>query len=74
VIEALGAAAIVQRETGGRTYLDVARTAEVLVRQACPRANVYRADINTVTDERFHSYRRARDHAGRGLGFFLVDS
>jgi copper oxidase (laccase) domain-containing protein len=37
-----------------------------------PTAKIAVSAINTVTDLRFHSHRRDRQNAGRGLGFFCV--
>jgi len=62
----------IQRRNGA-IFLDLARTAETLLRAvlAC-RVSVHSIDISTISDRRFHSHRRDGDRAGRNLAFVAL--
>ncbi len=73
VIAAIGSCAVAQPSgVGEKSELDLARTAERIIRRIDPEARVAVIGINTVLDRRFHSHRRDGAAAGRGVGFFVV--
>lgn len=72
VIEALGEVASTHELGAGIKGLDVAATTCALIRRSRPDAIIVRTTLNTVTDTRFHSFRRDGASAGRGIGFFLA--
>jgi copper oxidase (laccase) domain-containing protein len=72
VIAAIGEGVAAVRGSESSVSLDVARTAAAQITHAVPTAKIAVSAINTVTDLRFHSHRRDRQNAGRGLGFFRV--
>ena len=50
-------------------FLDTAQTAKVQLGQAVPGSSIVSAGICTISDLRFHSFRRDSDRAGRCLTF-----
>lgn len=73
VLTAIGSCAVAQPTGAGEKFeLDLARTAEQIIRRLTSEARVAVIGINTVVDRRFHSHRRDGAAAGRGLGFFIV--
>ena len=78
VIEAIGDCAVYSKaategERGGGGYLlDLASTAERIIADvAGNQGTVYRAAVCTISDERFHSYRRTGESCGSNLAFFI---
>lgn len=57
------------RQVGEKYLLDLAAIAANEIRAVCPNALVQKTDICTMTDARFHSYRRDGPGAGRNLSF-----
>jgi len=72
VIEQIGGSAVyVSDSSTQRALLDTAATAARQVRACAPQARVVVAEICSIEDERFHSYRRDGDAAGRCLTFVV---
>jgi copper oxidase (laccase) domain-containing protein len=72
VIEQIGESAVhVPVPNTQRALLDTAATAAHQVRACAPLARVAVAEICSIEDERFHSYRRDGDAAGRSLTFVV---
>lgn len=72
VIEQIGESAVhVTDPITQRALLDTAATAARQVRGCAPEAWVTVAEICSIDDERFHSYRRDGDAAGRALTFVV---
>lgn len=72
VIDQIGESAVyVSDPSTQRALLDTAATAAQQVRACAPGARVAIADICSIEDERFHSYRRDGDAAGRCLTFVV---
>jgi len=70
VITEVGASAACSPATDpSKFFLDTAQTAKVQLDHAAPSSSVVSADICTISDLRFHSFRRDRDRAGRCLTF-----
>jgi copper oxidase (laccase) domain-containing protein len=51
--------------------LDTAATAVRQLRDECPDLQVFAADICTISDTRFHSFRRDGEAAGRAITFVV---
>jgi copper oxidase (laccase) domain-containing protein len=51
--------------------LDTAATAVRQLRDECPDLQVFGADVCTISDTRFHSFRRDGDGAGRAITFVV---
>ncbi len=70
VVAAIGNSAVTSptpRE--GKHLLDTAETAMTQLREAVPRGSFVSAGICTISDARFHSFRRDGDRAGRSITF-----
>lgn len=77
VVAQIGASAQVRRGEEGKPRLDLAQTARVQLEQfGVPGARILSAAICTISDTRFHSYRRARalgaERAGSNLSFIVT--
>jgi copper oxidase (laccase) domain-containing protein len=70
VVAAIGVGAVaapaLQRD---KFLLDTAQTAMTQLRQAIPMGSFVSAGICTISDERFHSFRRDAERAGRSVTF-----
>jgi copper oxidase (laccase) domain-containing protein len=71
VIEAIGESAVFERYPDGRLYLDTALTAAKQLRAAAPGIAIAISGICTISDSRFHSYRRSGDLAGRCVTVYV---
>lgn len=71
VIEALGASAAVVAGRDEKFLLDTAETARNQLLQFLPDKHVATSGLCTITDQRFHSYRRDGEAAGRSLTFVV---
>ncbi|MFO0416499.1 MAG: laccase domain-containing protein [Pseudomonadota bacterium] len=71
VIEAIGESAVFERSPDGRLYLDTALTAAKQLRAAAPGIAIAISGICTISDKRFHSYRRSGDLAGRCVTVYV---
>jgi copper oxidase (laccase) domain-containing protein len=58
-------------ERADRFLLDTAATAIRQLRDECPELQVFGADVCTLSDTRFHSFRRDGDAAGRAITFIV---
>lgn len=73
VVEAIGQQAVYKPGPSGRFLLDTAGTAEnILLECAGSRVKVEKSGICTISDRRFHSYRRDGDESGRSLAFVVI--
>jgi len=73
VIEAIGDSAVYQELAGGggRYLLDTSATAIRQLRRSCPSIQAHSAQVCTISDHRFHSFRRDGEAAGRCVTFVL---
>jgi copper oxidase (laccase) domain-containing protein len=73
VIEAIGDSAVYHElASGGSRYLlDTSATAIKQLRRSCPTIQAHSAQVCTISDHRFHSFRRAGEAAGRCVTFVL---
>lgn len=73
VVSAIGTTAVCREQTGrdGRFLLDAAATAVNQLRAISPTLKVASSGLCTITDTRFHSYRRDGERAGRAVTFLL---
>jgi copper oxidase (laccase) domain-containing protein len=74
VIEDIGDTAVFDARTGSpdKYLLDTAATAIHQVQLVCPDCSIACADICTIEDTRFHSFRRDGTASGRNLTFVTV--
>jgi copper oxidase (laccase) domain-containing protein len=71
VIAAIGSPAVFTSTSAGRFALDTAATAAKQLGSFAPNAAIAVAGISTITDKRFHSYRRNGEAAGRSVTFVV---
>lgn len=73
VVSAIGATAVFRPQLGreGFFLLDTAATAVSQLRAISPRLQFASSGLCTITDPRFHSYRRDGESAGRAITFLL---
>lgn len=73
VVESIGATAVVAPAAagGGKALLDTAHTARRQLEQIAPAAHVAVAGICTLSDQRFHSFRRDGAACGRAVTFVV---
>lgn len=71
VIEAIGPSSAVVGERGEKSLLDTAKTAKNQLEAFLPQDRISVSGVCTITDPRFHSYRRDGDAAGRSLTFVV---
>ena len=74
VIKAIGGTAVYTAAgaASGRFYLDTAGTAIKQLRISMPGIHAVSSGICSISDERFHSHRRAGQTAGRSITFVCV--
>lgn len=68
VIEQLDRDAVFRR-AGTKVFLDLVETAKAQIFKVAPKAEIATADICTISDSAFHSYRREGQGCGRNLSF-----
>jgi copper oxidase (laccase) domain-containing protein len=75
VVESIGGTAVVAAAPGGqgKAFLDTADTARRQLEQVVPSAHVAVAGICTMSDRRFHSFRRDGGACGRAVTFIVPD-
>jgi len=71
VIEALGATAVCTPQGGSKYLLNLEASARSRLLACVPRATISVASTCTITDTRFHSFRRDGERAGRALSFMV---
>lgn len=73
VIEALGASAVFREvlESPGKYLLDTVATSIRQLSALAPGISAHAAGVCTISDARFHSYRRDAERAGRCLTFLV---
>ena len=71
VIEAIGSTAVCTKTADGRYLLDTAQTAIRQLRVISPAIKAEAAGICTISDERFHSFRRQGEGCGRSVTFII---
>jgi copper oxidase (laccase) domain-containing protein len=72
VIDAIGAQAVFEALPGEKYLLSLEATACRMIQDVCGgRADVSPSGICTISDERFHSFRREAKAAGRNLSFLI---
>ena len=70
VVAQIGSSAVVTRTSEpGKVFLDTGRTALRQLKGAIPHGSFVNAEICSISDLRFHSFRRDGDRAGRGVTF-----
>ena len=76
VVEAIGASAVFDKRPGHshKALLDTAATAIRQLHNANSSISAHNASICTISDPRFHSFRRDGASAGRGITFVLPGS
>jgi copper oxidase (laccase) domain-containing protein len=73
VLEAIGPSSVAtpSHEREGAWLLDTALTAIRQLREECPTIQAVGAEVCTIDDTRFHSFRRDGEKAGRALTFVI---
>jgi copper oxidase (laccase) domain-containing protein len=71
VVEAIGSSAAVVEARGDKILLDTAETAKNQLMSFLAPERVATSGVCTITDQRFHSYRRDGQLAGRSLTFVI---
>jgi copper oxidase (laccase) domain-containing protein len=70
VVEAIGSSAVYTRVSDSKKFLlDTAETAMTQLQEAVPGGSFVSARICTISDARFHSFRRDGERAGRSITF-----
>ena len=72
VIEAIGDSAVYQTKDESKALLDLEKTAKTQLLLACPGITYTSADICTIADQRFSSYRRSGTKRGVNLSFICT--
>ncbi len=71
VIDAIGASAVYRKTADGKYMLDTAATAIRQLAECCGSLRAESAGICTISDQRFHSFRRQGDRCGRSIAFIV---
>lgn len=73
VLAAIGDSAVYRQVKGGtpRYFLDTSATATAQLRSSSGKIKAYTAGVCTISDQRFHSFRRDGEGAGRCITFVL---
>ncbi len=71
VVDAIGGSAVYRKTSDGKYFLDTAATAIRQLADYNSSLPVESADICTISDERFHSFRRQGDLCGRSVAFVV---
>jgi copper oxidase (laccase) domain-containing protein len=74
VVESIGETASYRPTTHGKFLLDTAETAAAQIRIVLSSEAIESSGLCTITDPRFHSYRRDGDVAGRSITFVAPPS
>jgi copper oxidase (laccase) domain-containing protein len=71
VVDAIGASAVYRQTADGKYILDTAATAIKQLAEYNAALPTKSAEICTLSDERFHSFRRQADLCGRSVTFVV---
>jgi copper oxidase (laccase) domain-containing protein len=71
VIDAIGSSAVYRETPDGRYLLDTAATAANQVQAGVPHLPVEISGVCTISDSRFHSFRRQAESCGRSVTFVV---
>ncbi|MBX7139095.1 MAG: polyphenol oxidase family protein [Oligoflexia bacterium] len=72
VLAALGARAVFRPVPGGKALLDLAATAEKILCSVFAPSQISVSGVCTISDRRFHSFRRDGAKAGRNISFIAI--
>lgn len=72
VFEAIGDTVVAEPVSQEKYLLDMPAVAAAQIRARFPHAMIFSSGVCTISDSRFHSYRRDGEKSGRNLSFIVV--
>jgi copper oxidase (laccase) domain-containing protein len=71
VVDAIGPSAVCRKTADGKFLLDTAATAIKHLRESSTALRAEGAEVCTISDQRFHSFRRQGQECGRSVAFVV---